>query len=117
MRDLTQQEIDNAPDWATHYYITPSGTITFESDKMFQSVSGTVHSNVVTGISKRCRSIPRKAFDIRYHDWGDEFIVIVDCDSEHFQLMCTVQNELFGIHRKDIITMAKHVNLTADELK
>ena len=37
MRQLTAEEIDHAPEWATHYFINGSHSVVFESDEYYQT--------------------------------------------------------------------------------
>lgn len=102
MRDLTDQEIKDAPSWTTHYFIN--------------LISGEPHF-YDQNFALECQLIHRPEFDIGEHKWSDETIVIIGCDDSHFELMCTVQNEVFGISKLDVIAMAKSVKLTAEDLK
>lgn len=58
MRQLTQEEIDNAPDWATEYLIKYEDEILWESKKYYQINDGFKFNNI--NISTNSKPIPRK---------------------------------------------------------
>jgi len=64
MSDLTQQEIDDAPDWATHY-IKTGNCVLFESeDKTQQMMNGKLGGLLLFGpVSEDAKPITRKEFD------------------------------------------------------
>ena len=59
-RQLTQEEIDKAPEWATHYQIyDESGDICFESEDSYQFLFNGVKHNII-GLEDESIPIPRK---------------------------------------------------------
>ncbi len=102
MRELTQQEIDQAPKRFTYYCVKSNGGIHWQTKK---ECSGS-------------QPIPRKQFDISEHEFSDDdesfsvngdFIVLKRCDN--------YTNPSFDIHRPEAIALAKHFKLTADDLR
>lgn len=60
MRQLTQNEIDNAPDWATHYGICPDGDILFENEDFFTWASEPNEKlGQLFGVDEDSKPIPR----------------------------------------------------------
>ena len=110
MRDLTQQEIDNAPSWATHYVLNCDGVMFESLSKTQMMIKGQLTDLIpFGGVSVGAKPIPRKSFDIKpFIHWLDPSY---DCDAggEH----CYFD----AINKDKAIEIAKHFNLTADELK
>ena len=116
MRPLTQQEIDQAPEWANRYDITKlsSGDLIgyFGKGKM-QSVysreggcSSDIHSCLrVPGWAK---SIPSKQFMAPYKHWCNP--IFDDTNDNGYS-----RYDL--IFRKKAIEMARYFNLTIEEIK
>ncbi len=89
MRELTQQEIDQAPDWATHYSALPrtssarrSAYLIFESKSKYQIfyIGGgfsRVNDNLGRFNTAELKPIPRKEFDIDEYKFSDDNIKIV----------------------------------------
>jgi len=65
MRKLTQKEIDNAPDWATHFK-SSGNSVLFESQYKTQLMVNGELGDLIPfgGISYSAKPIPRKEFDI-----------------------------------------------------
>ena len=67
MRDLTQQEIKSAPEWATHYFIAENYGIRWSNDSGYQWRGDEFHSishGGATRLQRESKPIPRKSFDI-----------------------------------------------------
>lgn len=97
MRDLTQEEIDNAPEWATHYY---------------------VHHNDL--VSFNCCREGRLIFDITKHESECVFgIRIGEFDSSILEFDAADGHTTIGvsISKDDAIAFGKHYKLTAEDLK
>ena len=103
MRELTQQEIDNAPDWATHYAMDDDGEIFWQR-------------KLVSGCHSSEKPIPRKPFDIGWYEFSDKDIfnhfitkdksrVNFDFDSE------LMPSDTIGFNKQDAIALAKHFKL------
>ena len=130
MRDLTEEELKLAPEWATHYdsdYIKAHPVkLCFFNDlqavNVFKNgVVGEPYFNEV-GISDSDRELPiRKTFDISEHEFscesvkackpswvGDDLqISILDGDFTHHDAV---------INKQDVIAMAKALGVTAKDL-
>lgn len=76
MRDLTDEELALAPDWATHYIAFDNGEILFESNTkycLYDSIQKKFHGIVgCLNVSGESVPINRKPFDITQHKWSDE---------------------------------------------
>ncbi|NRB82071.1 MAG: hypothetical protein HRU38_26040 [Saccharospirillaceae bacterium] len=60
-RQLTQEEIDNAPEWATHYQIYDEReNICFESEDFYQFIPNGVRKDNTIGLEDESIPIPRK---------------------------------------------------------
>jgi len=122
MRDLTQQEIDDAPDWANSTFINSKGLIVWFNNESGKAkvigwdVDAVILSRVHYAFSHN-KSIPRKEFDIGSHDWSDESIVVIAADDDCIELMCDISGDVFDLSREDFIAGAKHFKLTESDLK
>lgn len=121
MRNLTQQEIDDAPSWATHYVITINNYVIYESSQLFFSSFSISPAYNKGGIGKYAKPIPRTEFDVSEYEFSDGDIKHVEIDGYanneylHFGLKQEV-NEL--THSKaDVIAMVKALKITWDDLK
>lgn len=131
MRDLTQKEIDNAPERFDAYYEDGHGNLRLLNTATTETCSvkwlpdtGAVISFDRNHYSlKTCKPIPRKqeAFDIGKHEFSDEDIGIVEHEKyktgEYIYFQFNHEIEELRFCRDDIIALAKVVNLTADDLK
>ena len=115
MRDLTQQEIKNAPEWATHYFIDCMGHVTFESELLWQRVGTLYAEHSRAGLSNDVKPVPRKAFDISEYKFSDCYLTVNNSWDDIIELACVI--DFIDIRKNDAIAMAKHFKLTADELK
>lgn len=121
MRDLTQKEIDNAPLEYDSYYEDGHGNIRLINTKSFKTCSVKRLPNEAAVITfdkyhyslKTCKPIPRKqeAFDID-DQWseGDSF----DCFLLNDGKKLILDGE---VNKRRATLIAKHFNLTADDLK
>ncbi len=64
MRELTKQEIDNAPEWATHYSITATDKVMYESEHYYKHRDNK-RNKQVRGWFIEAQPIPRKEFDTK----------------------------------------------------
>ncbi len=115
MRDLTPQEVANAPEWATHYESMPHGVI-YQTDGSFQTgtVGGRCKHN---GLSGGAKPIPRKELDISGYEFSDgDMDVIIEADGGVFVSVDSDRGIYANLSRNDIIALAKHSKLTAEDL-
>lgn len=108
MRELTQQEIDNAPDWATHYYVMGGGNLMYESLE-FWSFAGVATVNPNLGIASSSKPITRKPFDIGEYD--DETDGIHPNDSPCIEIIDGELRVSGIIQECHAIAIAKHFKL------
>jgi len=120
MRDLTQKEIDNAPGWATHYFIDDGdGSLCYENEyryvyeKDINQDEAHIYRNRC--LEKNSKPIPRKKIDINNHVWTYDAYVAVDDDG------CLWfepgDSQVTGISEKDSVAIAKHFKQIRDDLK
>ena len=123
MRDLTEKELEKWPHWATHYRVDES-RILFESKDKWMEV-GTKFPFISRGPFKqnskltKCREKPvledKKPFDITQHEWSDS---IADIEAESGDtLVLKFHGSWISIDKDDAIAIAKHFNLTAEDLE
>ena len=121
MRDLTPQEIKNAPEWATHYFIAENYGIRWSNDSGYQWRGDEFHSISHGGATRLLRDskpVLRKAFDISEYEFSDDEISReVQATSDCVQLDMVDGSRPALLDRNDAISLAKHFKLTADELK
>ena len=116
MRDLTEEELKLAPDWATHYFKDDHGDILFESTSGYQWASGLKLKDriIVRGYSVKL-SKPIKPFDITKHEFSDT-VGFVECDGSELTLNCTGCNYV-ELYKDDAIAIAKALGVTGEDLK
>lgn len=115
MRQLTQQEIDDAPSWATHYGICEDGDVLLENSEFFIFTSKPNKKlGQLFGVDSDSKPIPRKEFDIKKHEFSEGGISVVSI-SDGLITLCVGHSE-GDFSRGDIIAMAKQVKLTASDL-
>ena len=120
MRDLTQQEIDNAPSWATHYVLNCDGVMFESLSKTQMMIKGQLTDLIpFGGVSIGAKPMPRKSFDISEYEFKyfDSACVSVDSENEIEIQIHEAQECTKYITKSDAIALAKHFKLTADELK
>jgi len=81
MRDLTQKEIDDAPEWANSTFVNTRGLMVWFNNKTGKAEVIDWGVEAVTlrpghYAFSHNKPIPRKEFDIDSHDWSDESIVV-----------------------------------------
>jgi len=111
MRDLTKDEIDDAPEWAITYAIDNDGYILWLGDKTGLSTNPN-NSSFCMGPAK---PIPRKEFDILEYDWSDVRAVYsfdIYTDGVEFDL----NSHGLALSKQDAIALAKHFKLTPSDL-
>ena len=122
---LTDDQIaELAPDWATHYIIidndiTPSCIAFYDGfwHQWFYHKDKNNWSPKLTysAIPKSAKTIPSKKLDIGEHKFSDSTI---EYDSKDDDTLYLETSEFISCFRKhDAIAIAKHFNLTADDLK
>lgn len=127
MRDLTDEELALAPEWATHYCIDKSSSLVevcfFNNEKSVNVCGGKLlepYFNEV-GIEPCDREIPpRKPFDITQHEWSsgdfiDVFKAYTDDTHLHFFIAPYCHGRTW-INKSDAIAIAKHFKLNAEDL-
>jgi hypothetical protein len=127
IRDLTQQEIEAAPEWAVKYWVMAnhgghrSGNICFVNKlNNITQWQGSEKCGIPSLGTLSFKQIPRKEFDISEYEFSDcdiELVELVECGESsylHFDFKQET-NEL--THSKcDVIAMAKALKLTASDL-
>jgi len=132
MRDLTQQEIDDAPARFDSYYedghgnlrLINTGILITQGIDVFESCSVRLLPKIagVNYFTKdhysmmTCKPIPRKEFDISEYEFSDGDIMVITKASSSIEIR---SNNTAGVHlsRQDSIAIAKHFKLTAEDLK
>jgi len=119
-RPLTQKEIDLAPEWATHYFVTFHGDVTFENDRFAQILCGLVLQvkYECNGLCISSTPIPRKPFNIESVEWSDVSDVMrVSYDDG--KIFTEFYDSSLGFYetKRDIINKAKALGITPEDLK
>lgn len=101
MRDLTQQEIDNAPAFCDRYSVGVDGSLIFYAE------------HVGAG-----RPIPRKPFDISGHNFSDTISEIKVVSANAVGACIKRPGEYWiMLDKQDAIALAKHFKLASKDLK
>lgn len=119
MRELTQEEIDLAPDWATHYYLDVCGDIWFQSNIKQVYMMGfqlLKERGAPYGISSRAKPIPRKAFDLSGYEFSDSDVSRVVVTKGIAYVYTSIEKSGVDFKKADIITIAKALGVTGDDL-
>ena len=123
MRDLTEEELKLAPDWATHYdtdfMVAYPVKVTFiDEDRavdLFQNDNlGDIYDNNL-GIRKEDRLIV-KPFDITKYEFGDTIQHFESYGSE-LSLYCVDGFRHVELYKDDAIAIAKALGVTGEDLK
>ena len=119
-RQLTQEEIDIAPEWATHYLVGEYNDILFQSDDYFQRLEdGLLNvkvTQVTSGISRKAQPIPRKAFDISEYKFTSGDINIIHDDGGLFIEVDSDRSLFAEIKKCDAIAIAKALGVKPEDL-
>lgn len=113
MRDLTQEEIDNAPEWATRYRISElnDGACYINKEKMVGMWrKNKIKFALVKGSSvfKYSKPIPRKPFDIGEYDFSDCDAVIDVAPLTNAIRVSTKSGNNAELTESDVDAMKKH---------
>jgi hypothetical protein len=124
MRKLTQHEIDQAPEWATSYFIYSGGQeIRWQDniDHIFMWSHEGVKFPFPRDVFSRGESINRKPFDISEYEFSDCDIESVEidgyADNEYLHFDFKQETNELTHSKGDVIAMAKALKLTAEDLK
>ena len=119
MRKLTQNEIDQAPSWATNYFIYTDGQEIRWQDNIGHNFMWS-HEGVKFPFPRddynRGESINRKPFDISEYEFEDGDIERVAVEDGNVVALYNFELNT-AITKRDTIALAKHFKLTADDLK
>ncbi len=116
-RQLTQEEIDLAPEWATRYFIITCTTIRFESEGYYcYSFNGEISAKERNkfGVDEDSQPIPRKEFDLSYSDASGILDVSVTGDNLGVVTTYTDIGDIY-ITKQDVINKAKALGVTASD--
>lgn len=113
MRDLTEEELKLAPEWATHYHVNHNESILFESDEkycLYEKSTGLTSTVGCVGVCKESKPILRKTFDITKHEFSDklaEYLFLPGLNRLCFK---------GDIRKQDAIAIAKVLGVTGEDL-
>jgi len=121
MRDLTEEELKLAPDWAIMYSITSSDNIRFHDECIFCLCNGHAVSDVVSASTKNfsTRMIIRKPFDITKHEFNDFKVLDAEVPVNKRKLRLNFDSLDFhyaDLSKDDAIAIAKALGVTAKDL-
>lgn len=115
MRDLTDEELALAPEWADSYFTNLNGyLIYFDTKSGDAQIFGSDH--IIRELPsehysfKKCR--PLKPFDITQHEWS----YFINVEARHDQSKIELESYWCQFDRDDAIAIAKHFNLKAEDL-
>lgn len=111
MRDLTEEELALAPEWATHYFIDTSDDTPIYESKNLCWWAGLGKPLPCKRMDEGAIAIIRKPFDIAQHEWSDKLARVMFLPEAN--KIC-FEGE---IYKKDAIAIAKALGVTAEDLK
>lgn len=115
MRDLTEEELKLAPDWATHYIVDSFDDVVYQSENLFwwvNLISPVSHNNMIEGAVE----ITKKPFDITKHDFSDWEISSADFEYDEFTLRFFEVNAIH-LNKDDAIAISKALGVAGEDLK
>lgn len=122
MRDLTEDELKLAPEWATHYQVSESNYLIWESKDKYQTPIMRAPKKQKSKLTK-CIKIPvKEPFDISEHEFSDFSWSInqISVDFIEFYNHETYTDdgdaELFQVSKMDAIAIAKALGVTGEDL-
>ena len=130
-RQLTQEELNLAPEWATRFLIRPeyANVVMFANDENIQLLYKCGELGVVHVIGSYANNqfewqpIPRKVFDLSSVQWSDKTVFRVSIVDG--LLVTEIEEDFSGnfdiFHytetKQDIINKAKALGVTAEDFK
>lgn len=119
-RQLTQEELDLAPEWATDYFIDNEGDVCFESESYYQYlVEGKLLDKQYQtgfGMEEDSQPIPRKAFDVANHRFSVVSLInSVVVDNDVATLFFEFDKRM-DLTKSDSIAIAKALGVTTEDL-
>lgn len=123
MRDLTENEMAKCPKGCDYYHII-NNQVLFTNALgigVFDIHGNKVDDSILDGVFQKSRPIERP-FDITQHEWSDSDVsdvYISDFDLIGIGIMSSDGDQVvdFGVRKQDAIAIAKHFNLTAEDLR
>jgi len=122
MRELTPQEIANAPVWATSAFENTKGYLFWFNEKLGTAlIVGNDKYHAPIYLSKThyaysaAQPFPRKEFDISGYEFSDGDINTHNAIGDRYELY--VASECIELNKQDAIALAKHFKLTSGDLK
>ncbi len=121
MRDLTEEELKLAPEWATHYSVIHGCKILFESDLkccLYENKTGLTHSIECNGVSPSSR--PIIGFCFVKHSFSDDEVRFAKVSRNKSHVTITLSESAFGTvryNKSDAIAIAKALGVTGEDLK
>ena len=118
MRDLTEKELAKCPEGCDYYHI-------INNQVLFTNVLGVgvfdIHGNkvddsILDGVFQKSKPV-EKPFNIAQHEWSDNFVSVEKSETNSDVIRLDNDMYLVDIDKADAIAMAKHFNLTAEDLK
>ena len=117
MRDLTEEELKLAPEWATHYLIDDVyGFVIYESEDLCWWLDLDNPIDNYTFDANESKPINRRSFDISEHEFGDT-VGLVELDGGELTLNCGTGNNYVDLRKDDAIAIAKALGVIGDDLK
>tara|TARA_R110002073_G_scaffold133936_4_gene281450 strand:+ start:7206 stop:7577 length:372 start_codon:yes stop_codon:yes gene_type:complete len=116
VRDLTEEELKLAPDWATHYIVDSDESIIYESEKLcwWEGLRDPLNNERSFGNLSN-RTI--KPFDISKHKFSDRDISMETLASDYLCLHLDGKAPYVAHSKKDAIAIAKSLCVTGEDLK
>lgn len=119
MRNLTEEELKLAPDWATHYVVDSDESIIYESEKLCWWVGRREPLNN-EGSFGNLSNRTIKTFDITKHEFSDKALESCEYEEDGGQekLLCFAVDEFndcgafFKLNKGDAIAIAKALGVT-----
>jgi hypothetical protein len=123
MRDLTEEELKLAPDWATHYQFGVIGNLIFISLRKMLAwnvntpLSMAVDLEYCSHLVDKHKPIERKPFDITKYEFSEGLSISNMCKlSVEIEFKDNDDCNYVPLHKDDVIAIAKALGVTAKDL-
>ncbi len=118
MRDLTEEELKLAPEWATDYSIDTDGSIVYVSQELcwWEGLSVPQVNHIFNG--DEIRKINEKPFNITKYEFSEGLSISNMCKlSIEVEVKDNDDCNYVPLHKNDVIAIAKALGVTGEDLK
>ena len=123
MRELTEEELKLAPEWATSYAVDEDDDVLFfnKGKDKIQSIDGANSFSIgdyryLMRLAFKSRKI-KKPFDITVYEFSDLEVGLADFNGDGIQINMVDGSRPPILNKRDAIAIAKALGVTAEDFK